>query len=145
LWGRTLHDITVALVIEHLPSRKAGLMNMTTFKNHPDQLTSLLFLIPGLLLSLFYLLTIYNGETAGYMLVALFGVTGFVLGFLKISRRVRIWEQFFLGFAIGVVSLFIPIIWTPMMNLGIPALRLESWPTVRLALTIAVSLLTVGC
>jgi hypothetical protein len=53
---------------------------------------------------------------------------------------VRIWEQFFLGFAIGSISLLVPLIWTPMMNLGIPALRIEPWPSVRLALAIAVSL-----
>jgi hypothetical protein len=140
LWWRTLSDVAVTLVIEQLASRKARMINAMIFKNHPDRLTSLLFLLPGLVLSLFYLLTIHSGESTGYLLAALVGVTGFGLGFLKIIRPVRIWEQFFLGFAIGSVSLFVTIIWTPMMNLGIPMLRSEPWPTVRLAVAIAVSL-----
>jgi hypothetical protein len=140
LWWRTLADVAVTVVVEHLAARKARLMHAMTFKNHPDRLASLLFLIPGLVLSLFYLITIHSGEATGYMLAALTGAVGFGLGFLKIMRRIRIWEQFFLGFAIGSVSLFVTIIWTPMMNLGIPALRAQPWPAVRLAFVITVSL-----
>jgi hypothetical protein len=132
--------VAVTLVIEHLASRKAGLMNTTTFKNQPDRLASLLFLIPGFLLSLFYLLTIHNGEATGYLWAALAGMAGFALGFLKISRRMRLWEHFFLGFAMGGVSFIVPLIWPPMANLGIPALRAQPWPAVRLAIALVVAL-----
>ena len=118
-------------------------MQTPIVRNQPERRASLLFMIPGLLLSLFYVLTIHNGEMSGYLWSALVGVVGFGLGFVRILRPLRLWAQFTLGVAIGGGSLLVALIWSPMMNLGIRALHTESWQMVRLALELVVCLVLV--
>lgn len=144
LWWRTLIDVAHTAILEHLASRKARIMQSIIIKNQPDRLTGLLFLIPGLVLSIFYLITIHSGEMSGYLWAAVVGAAGFGLGFLKRLRRVRIWEQFFVGFVIGALGFVIIMISSPMLNLGIPVLRTQPWPTVRAVLAVGLYLGVVG-
>ncbi len=144
LWWRTLADVVRTAAIEHLAAKKGVFMESARFKNHPGRAASLFFLLPGIALSLYYIVTISNGESEGYFLAALAGVAGFGLAWLKIIPQARPWGQFALGFVIGAVSLLVMIIWTPMANLGFLALREPPWPEVRLVVAGVMCLLIIG-
>src|SRR5512147_968918 len=100
-------------------------MQLKNFKNQPDQRASLLFLVPGILLSIFYLITIPSGEAAGYFLAAMVGMISFVLGYWKRLRWLRIWQSLALGFAIGMVSFLVATIGSPIWNPGLPGLSTQ--------------------
>ena len=135
LWRRTFDDVARTLFIEHLAARKANAVQPAAFNHQPDRQASLLFLLPGLLLSLFYLFTIYNGESAGYMGLALVGVVGFALGSLKRLRRLRIWQHFALGYALAAGLL---LCLSPMLNWWLPALNTLSWQMLRALVALVV-------
>ncbi|MCB9449922.1 MAG: hypothetical protein H6672_00690 [Anaerolineaceae bacterium] len=143
-WWRTVGDMIRTVPAEHLAGRKVGLMDSALFKNHPGRAASLLFLLPGIFLSLYYFTMIDTGQNDGYFMAALAGIIGFALGRLKIIPQTHPWGHFALGFVFGAVSFMFFIIWSPGANLGIPALRQSPWPEIRQWVAIGVSLLLIG-
>ncbi|MCC6612560.1 MAG: hypothetical protein IT320_03720 [Anaerolineae bacterium] len=143
LWWRTVNDLALTLAIEHLASasRKVRIMQTVLFKNQPDRLAGLLFLLPGILLSLFYLITIDNGEGTGYGVAALVGGVGFALGLIKPLRRLRMWQSFALGVGLGL-CLIVPL--SPLIDGLFPALRAGLWPIVRVVAALAICVVLIG-
>ena len=109
LWWRTLADVVRTAAAEHLAAQKGSTIRMYTGLERSQ---ALIFIVPTLLSGLIYLLipdtaTQNNIPLLLFLVLAVTGPAGLIVARLGIFPGGRIWLQYSLGFAQGVLAFLI--------------------------------------